>query len=161
VIHYDEVDRNYPGDWVVENGWYDCQLGSSLLAALCRARRIAARLVRGYLLYPKGPCWHYWAEFWDDSRGWVPVDTIAASLSVGGRDRRWRDYFFGQLDYRMKTECLPRLFTGNPTIRFPPVWHLRGRPLDAGVETGVFDTDSGAPIYRDQVRSERVNATPS
>src|SRR6202007_979669 len=60
VIHYDELDRRHPMDWVVDNGWHDCWLGSGLLAALCRARGIAARIVSGYLLYPKFPSFHYW-----------------------------------------------------------------------------------------------------
>jgi hypothetical protein len=158
-IHLHEVDHRRPMDWVLDNGWYECWLGSSLLVTLCRARGIAARLVSGYVLYPKLPAFHYWAEFWDADRGWVPVDTQAAPLSACGRDTDWRDYFFGQLDYRMKTECLPRLFTGHPTVRFPPIWHLRSRPLDAGVETGIFDTDSGVPAYRDHVAVvKRVNA---
>lgn len=159
-IHFNEVDYRRPMDWVLDNGWYDCWLGSSLLVSLCRARGIAARLVGGYVLYPKLPAFHYWAEFWDENRGWMPVDTHAAPLSAFGRDSDWRDYFFGQIDYRMKTECLPRLFTGHPTVRFPPIWHLLSRPLDAGVETGVFDTGSGVPVYRDHVVVTRVNATP-
>lgn len=160
VIHFDEVDRAHPGDWVLENGWYDCPLGSSLLVALCRARGIAARVIGGYMLYPDRPRFHAWIEFWDDARGWVPVDTMAAGLSAGGRDPRWRDYYFGELDYRMKTECLPRLFTGMPTVRVPAVWHSLARVRDGGVEVGIFDTGSGAPVYRDHVVVERLNATP-
>lgn len=159
-IYYNEVNYRQPMDWVLDNGWYDCWLGSSLLVTLCRAQGIPARLASGYMLYPKLPGFHYWAEFWEGDRGWVPVDTMAAPLSASGRDSDWRDYFFGQLDYRMKTECLPRLFTGHPTVRFPPVWHLRSRSPDAGVETGLFDTESGVPVYRDHVVVERVNATP-
>jgi hypothetical protein len=159
-IHYNEIDVHQPMDWVLENGWYDCLAGSSLLVALCRARGIAARLVSGYMLYPQYPVFHYWAEFWDGGRGWTPVDTVAAHLSAAGRDAAWRDYFFGEIDYRMKTECLPRLFTGHPSIRFPPLWHIRCRVRDADVEAAMFDTCSGAPVYRDQVMVERVNATP-
>ena len=86
--------------------------------------------------------------------------SIAMESSLNGRDRFWRDYFFGQLDYRMKTECLPQLFTGTPTIRFPPVWYTLFRSLETGVEIGTFDTNSGAPIFRDQIVVKRVNATP-
>lgn len=159
-IHYNEIDPYRPTDWALENGWYDCLIGSSLLVALCRARGVAARLVSGYMLYPPYPGYHYWAEFWDEARGWVPVDAVAANLSAAGRDADWRDYFFGEIDYRMKTECLPRLFTGHPTVVFPALWHLRCRVRDTDVEMGIFDTGSGAPVYRDQVLVERAIAAP-
>ena len=45
IMHYDQLDVPYPADQVLDAGWFDCQLGSALLAALCRARRIPARLV--------------------------------------------------------------------------------------------------------------------
>ena len=38
IMHYDELDVPYPADQVLDSGWFDCQLGSALLAALCRAR---------------------------------------------------------------------------------------------------------------------------
>jgi hypothetical protein len=160
ALHYDEIDHAHPLDRLLEGGWYDCHLGSALLVALCRARGIPARLISGYTINPRAPGVHYWAEFWDEERGWVPIDTVAAELSLGGRDPLWRDYFFGQLDYRMKTECLPRLFTGTPTVRLPPVWHMLIRFPGSGVETGIFDASSGALVYRDQVLVESVNATP-
>jgi hypothetical protein len=142
------------------NGWQATHAGECEVVALCRARGIPARLVGGYMIYPRCPDQHYWAEFWDDARGWVPIDSVAIELSFNGRDRLWRDYFFGQLDYRMKTECLPRLFTGTPTIRFPRVWYTLFRSLETGVEIDTFDTNSGAPIFRDQIVVKRVNATP-
>jgi transglutaminase-like putative cysteine protease len=155
VLHYDELDPSNPTDWVIETGWFDCQLGSALLVALCRARNIPARLVSGYLLYSASPSQHYWSEIWSDARGWVPLDTISSDLSVRGRDASWRDYFFGCLDYRMKTQCLPRVFNQNPSMPFPPAWHMLARADGEGVEIGFYANDSGALVYRDRVKARR------
>jgi hypothetical protein len=48
-VHYDQVTPATPCDWVLESGWYDCQLGSAFLVALARARGIPARIVGGYV----------------------------------------------------------------------------------------------------------------
>jgi hypothetical protein len=151
VLHYDELGSANPVDWILDTGWFDCHLGSALLVALCRARGIPARLVSGYLLYPASPSYHYWAEAWVVGRGWVPMDLVCSDLSARGRDTLWRDYFLGCLDYRMKTQCLPRLFDRTPTVRFPPAWHILPRPHGDGAEIGFFARDSGELIYRDQI----------
>ena len=155
VLHYDELDTSNPTDWALETGWLDCQLGSALLIALCRARDIPARMASGYLLYSANPTQHYWTEIWSDARGWVPFDTMCLDLSVRGRDTSWRDYFFGCLDYRMKTQCLPRLFNQNPGMPFPPAWHMLTRADGDGIEIGFYANDSGALVYRDRVSVRR------
>jgi hypothetical protein len=151
VVHYDQLDVMPATDWVLETGWFDCQLGSALLVALCRAKGIPARIVSGYLLYAPSPSPHFWAEVWVEGRGWVPLDTLCSDLSARGRDRPWRDYFAGQLDYRMKTQCFPRLFNSSPTFRLPPAWHLLVRPEGEGAEIGFFANDSGSLVYRDRI----------
>jgi hypothetical protein len=151
VVHYDQLDPSHPTDWPLETGWFDCQLGSALLIALCRAQGIPARLVSGYQLYSAIPSPHYWSEIWSDASGWLPLDLICSDLSVRGRDASWRDYFFGLLDYRMKTQCLPRLFNQNPSMPFPAAWHMLARIAGKGIEVGFFDDDSGRPVYRDRI----------
>lgn len=151
VIHYDELSAEAPTDWVLETGWCDCQMGSALFAALCRACRIPARLVSGYFLYPAAPAYHYWSEVWLDGRGWIPFDLASWDLSAGGRDVPWRSYFMGQLDYRMKTQSMPRLFTGNPAARFPSAWHISSRLEREGASVGYVAVDSGILVYRDHV----------
>jgi len=158
VVHYDQLDASNPTDWVLETGWFDCQMGSALLIALCRARGIPARMNSGYLLYSANPTQHYWTEFWTAARGWIPVDTICSDLSLGGRDALWRDYFFGCLDYRMKTQCLPRLFNQNPGMPFPPAWHVLTRTDREQTEIGFFANDSGALVYRDRISVRREGA---
>jgi hypothetical protein len=161
IMHYDELDVHYPADQVLDAGWFDCQLGSALLAALCRARRIPARLVSGYLLYSVSATYHYWAEVWVEGRGWMPLDLFCADLSARGRNKLWRDYFLGNLDYRMKTQCLPRLFDSAAAIRFPARWYMLPR-LDAeGTETGFFANDTGALIFRDRITVYRGVAEPA
>jgi transglutaminase-like putative cysteine protease len=155
VLHYDELDPSKPTDWVLETGWFDCHLGSALLIALCRARGIPARLLSGHMLYSANPGQHYWSEIWTDACGWTPIDTISSDLSVRGRDAPWRDYFLGCLDYRMKTQCLPRLFNQNPGMSFPPAWHMLTRAEGEGIEIGFFANDSGALVYRDRVSVQR------
>ncbi len=65
------------------------RIGSALLAALCRASGIPARLVGGYLLW-EAPTEHYWIEAWAPDRGWMPFDLLAWDLSAGGEDMAWR-----------------------------------------------------------------------
>ena len=151
VLHYDELDPAHPIDWVLESGWYDCQMGSALLIALCRARGIPARMASGYFLYPASPTPHYWVEVWLDHAGWTSLDTICADLSVGGRDAPWRDYFFGCLDYRMKTQCLPRVFNHNPGMPFPPAWHMLTSADGTGVDVSFFANDTRTLVYRDRI----------
>jgi hypothetical protein len=159
VVNYDEIDLSRPAGWTLENGWCDCQLGSALLAALCRARDIPARLIGGYVLDTDTPYHHYWAEAWIDGRGWLPLDLYMSwYFSKGGRDPAWRDYYFGQLDYRMKTEILPHLFNGLGQVRFPPAWHRLSRLRDEGLEMSFHDSADGVLIHRDRLAITRSEA---
>lgn len=148
-IHYDRLASDAPLDDVLENGWYDCQLGAALFIALCRASHIPARLVGGYLLYPTAPSDHYWAEVWFDEQGWTPFDFGCWDLSAGGRDPAWRDYFYGQIDYRMKTQILPRQFTGTPNLRLPSGWHRLQRLEREGASISYCERESGRLLFRD------------
>jgi hypothetical protein len=150
VIHYDELPADRPTDWALEGGWSDCQLGCALLAALCRSCGIPARLSSGYVLWPAAPTYHYWLEVWLAGRGWVPLDVAAWHLSVGGRDAAWRGFLFGCLDYRMKTQAMPRLFTGTPSIRFPAAWHQVPRMEARGTSTVYIGVEGGDMLYRDR-----------
>lgn len=157
MVRYDQVDPQAPGDWVLDNGWYDCQLGSSLFISICRARGIPARLVSGYMLYDLAPGYHYWSEIWQDGQGWLPFDLLCWDLSAGGRDTPWRTHFAGAVDYRMVTQCLPLAFTGPMSVRFPPAWHLLNAPLDRGMAIHFAALD-GEPIYSDQIVTARKSA---
>lgn len=60
----------------------DCTEHAVLLAAMCRARNIPARVAIGLVYYPplEGFAYHMWNEVWIDGR-WVPMD---ATLGLGG-----------------------------------------------------------------------------
>jgi len=150
MVHYDQVDHHAPGDYVLESGWYDCQLGSALLVSLCRASGIPARIISGHLLYPLAPTNHYWAEAWIDGQGWLPFDFLCWDLSAGGRDLHWRDYFAGSIDYRMVTQCLPKSFTGSIGVRLPAAWHMLQVRSGKGIDISLVGLD-GRLAYRDRV----------
>jgi len=60
----------------------DCTEHAMLLAALCRARKIPARVAIGLVYYPadRGFAYHMWTEAWIKDR-WIPID---ATLGRGG-----------------------------------------------------------------------------
>ncbi|WP_254507271.1 transglutaminase-like domain-containing protein [Anatilimnocola floriformis] len=70
-----EVVRSHEGD---------CTEHAVLLAAVCRARRIPARVVLGLVYYPpqQGFAYHMWNEVWIGAR-WVPLDATVAQGAVG------------------------------------------------------------------------------
>ncbi len=150
-IHYDQVDYASPCDWVLDTGWYDCQLGSALFVALCRARGIPARLIGGYLLYPEAPGNHYWAEVWLEDQGWTPYDLFSLDLSPDGKETAWRDCFFGRIDCRLISDCLPKQFTGALGVPIPPAWCVIRTLGPEGSQITLMDID-GTPVYTDRVR---------
>ncbi|GBQ28193.1 transglutaminase domain-containing protein [Gluconacetobacter azotocaptans] len=149
-VHYDQLRLDAPLDWVLEARCCDCQLGSAFFVALCRARGIPARLVSGYFLFQRSPTLHYWSEVWLDDQGWASFDFMSWDLSKGGRDPAWRDHFFGRVDARMVTQCLPRLFTGSVGVAIPPTWRILQTSRGDGVDISLIGADS-APIYSDYV----------
>jgi hypothetical protein len=62
----------------------DCTEHAVLLAAVCRARKIPARVVLGLVYYPKqsGFAYHMWNEVWIGDR-WLPLDATVAQGAVG------------------------------------------------------------------------------
>jgi Transglutaminase-like superfamily len=150
LVHYDQVNAEAPGDWVLDSGWYDCQLGSALFVSLCRACGLPARILSGHMMYRLAPGFHYWSEVWIDGRGWIPFDLLTWDLSKAGRDEGWRHSFVGTVDYRLATQCFPLTFTGPMSVRFPPSWHLVNAPFGKGMEIR-FTELGGKLIYRDRI----------
>jgi transglutaminase-like putative cysteine protease len=77
---------------------------SLLFCALCRAAGVAAAPVAGVLVDRNGDTQaHYWAQFWLEDFGWVPVD---AAFGAGAVPSGWTarpdclDYYFGSMDNR-------------------------------------------------------------
>jgi transglutaminase-like putative cysteine protease len=69
---------------VVEHGKGDCTEHAVLLAALCRARGIPARVAIGlsYISAAKGFGYHMWNEVWIDG-AWAPLDATLGHGAVG------------------------------------------------------------------------------
>jgi hypothetical protein len=151
VIHYDEGEAADMIETALRLGWSDCQAGTALLISLCRARGMPARLVSGYQLYATNPSLHYWCEVWFADTGWTPFDLLAWPLSRGGRDAAWRPYFFGAVDYRLKVEAFPRLFTGQGSVRLPRRWRQLHSTILGGGAYSFVDAVSGVLAYRDEV----------
>jgi hypothetical protein len=157
AIHYDLIDPVHPLDWTLDHGWFDCRTGSSLLAALCRARGIPARLVSGYLLYEAAPGFHTWLEIWIEGQGWRPFDLSCWNLSAGGADPAWRDHFFGRLDHRVVTERPPRIFSGAGSVRLPEAWQMLIALERPGASVTFQALDTKALVYREDIRVERLD----
>jgi Transglutaminase-like superfamily len=149
-VHYDQIWEDAPLDWVLATRCYDCQLGSALFIGLCRARGIPARMVGGHFLYRHSPTLHYWAEIWMADSGWTPFDFMSWDLSVGGQDPAWRDHFYGRVDARMVTQCLPRHCTGPVGVAIPATWRVLQTARGGSVDIDMVGLD-GASIYRDRI----------
>ncbi len=156
VVRYDEVPAQAAGDWILDRGVYDCQIGAALLISLCRASGIPARMVSGQFLYRHAPLSHFWAEVWIDGRGWLAFDFIAWGLSAAGADPRWLDRFGGRSEPRMITQRLPLAFTGPMSVRFPAAWQMLQTAAARGVDITYTDISDGALIYRDHIAVERL-----
>ena len=63
----------------------DCTEHSVLLAALCRARKIPARVAIGLVHFPpaNGFAYHMWTEAWINQR-WIPLDATLGNAGIGG-----------------------------------------------------------------------------
>lgn len=151
LVHHHRIGTMAATDWVLENRWYDCRLGAALLAALCRARGIPARLVGGYLMWD-APAEHYWTEVWRPGRGWRPYDLMAWGLSAGGLDPDWRRIYAGAIDYRMKTQLFPTLVTGSPGVPVGGSMFRLATPIPDGMESRFVTAEDGLPLYTDRIR---------
>jgi transglutaminase-like putative cysteine protease len=157
-IHYDALNPRDPLAWALDHRCLDCRLGSALLAALCRASRIPARLVSGYTLNPVLPTAHTWCEIWTAPLGWRPFDLYSLDLAGGDRTSPWRWHFFGRIDHRFVAERPPRLFCGTGAIRLPQAWHMVSQTIDGGSMTSFEQRDTGQLVYSEAIRVTR--ATP-
>ena len=87
----------------LEKGQGDAYIYALAFCALARSSGVPARPVAGYLVYnDKVTVRHFWAEFYLEGFGWVPVD---AALGDGVRFGNFPDslenpaeYYFGNLD---------------------------------------------------------------
>jgi transglutaminase-like putative cysteine protease len=160
-VHHDDLIGDDPLATLVARGWSDCFTGSSLLASLCRARGIPARIINGFTLYDVIPTNHYWVEAFIPPYGWIPMDLSNRLLAGSGSERGdWDDYYLGRLDFRMKYQCLPRLIVGPPGLRFPTAWYMINSVREGGMETSYYGLNPGVLLYRDWIRVRRESNDP-
>lgn len=151
AVPYHAVDRDAPGDWPFEGGFFDCQIGAALFCAMCRALGIPARLCGGFQLYQPNTSYHYWAQAWLPDRGWLSFDLSNWHLTLGGQDERWRGVLLGWGDFRLKTQLFPNQFTGASARRLPARWHRLRKRQPQGTENRFVDAETGELIYRESL----------
>jgi transglutaminase-like putative cysteine protease len=86
----------------LESRQADPYTASLLFVSLCRALDIPSIPIAGYIIdVNRQYRAHWWAEFWIDGFGWVPVDPSAASLAGTAPWPERKDateYYFGNMD---------------------------------------------------------------
>ncbi len=151
AIHYDRLDSVDPLALILAEGWFDCQTGSALFVAMCRARDIPARLVSGYFLDQLVTGFHTWLEVWIDGQGWLALDLTSWDLSAGGQDLAWRTHQFGWINSRLIVERPPKTFCGLGSLRLRGAWLLLARMERGGVAYTFQDVETGELIYRETI----------
>ena len=95
----------------------NCSDFHALFVSLARAAEIPARLHYGYSLKPDGKIGpHCWAQFYDEQRGWVPVD-----LSEADKAPSKTDYFFSHLSDNRIDYTVGRDIVLNPRQQGQPL----------------------------------------
>jgi hypothetical protein len=151
-VRYDELVGS-PCDWALDTRTYDCLLCSALMAALCRARGIPARMVTGHYLSRLCSARHAWVEIGIDGLGWAPLDILHHERRANDYPEHedWWFHFKRRWDYRMVFERLPLTFTGPMSIRFPKLWTMVTLPDPRGTVIRHIDLADGSLIYQDRI----------
>jgi len=101
-LSYVETPENFsvPGATKTKKG--NAYIYSLLFCSLARSVGIPARAVAGYIIVGKNLCRkHYWAEFYLEKVGWVPVDPLLGDgVKLGDLKAgvNLREFYFGGLD---------------------------------------------------------------
>ena len=145
---------------VVQNladGEGDSYTYSILFTAMCRASGIPARPEAGVLVYNnKQSTNHYWAEFYIDGFGWIPVD---AALGDGARFGNFpideeidhMEYYFGSLDSHHITLTKGII----PVRQIYPQGRLSGRKGLYSLQS-IYEESNGLSSYSSYWRAVRI-----
>ena len=119
-------------DYVLKTGIGDCASQSMYFAALCRSLGIPARATGGYQTIMGSAGTHFWAEYYLEGYGWIPVDVTAAeggdtSYNLTPEELlQYKAYLFGSLDpYRFviqKDVYLPLEPSSGDALVSPSGW---------------------------------------
>lgn len=99
-VRYDKSQPGYGnGDvlWVCDSRYGNCTDFHSLFIAMARASKIPARFEIGFPIPTEESSgqiggYHCWASFYDQDRGWFPVD-----ISEADKHPELKEYYFGHL----------------------------------------------------------------
>jgi transglutaminase-like putative cysteine protease len=128
--------------------------GAALLfCALARARGIPCLPVAGFLVNrDRSSVRHFWAEFWIDGFGWVPVDPAMGADAVpagfGGRADA-AEYFFGNLDSQRVAFSRGQAELSPMDPRGRTVGRERGYALQTLWEEAVGGLDEYSSLWSD------------
>ncbi len=144
VIRHMSYDKTVPG-WGEGDTVRACLLGRgnctdfhSLFISIAHASEIPSRFKIGFTIPNQGegtiPGYHCWAEFFDEKRGWTPVDA-----SEAWKNPKLRRHYFGRFDTNKFLVSLGRDIrlvpeqAGEPVnIFIYPEVEVDGKPLAEG-----------------------------
>ncbi|MBI9105979.1 MAG: IPT/TIG domain-containing protein [Spirochaetales bacterium] len=141
----------------LEAGEGDSYTYSILFTALCRASGIPARPATGVLVYNnKQATNHYWAEFYIDAFGWIPVDPALGDGARFGNfpideDLDPVEYYFGNLDNHHIN--LTRGIV--PVKQIAPDGRISGRKGNYSLQT-IYEESIGIKSYSSYWRAVRI-----
>ena len=130
---------------------------SLLFTAMCRAAGVPARPEAGVIVYNnKQAVNHYWAEFYIEGFGWIPVD---ASLGDGARFGNFPidaeldpvEYYFGSIDSHHIT-LTKRVI---PVRQVDPLGRISGRKGLYSLQT-IYEESAGLSSYSSYWRAVRI-----
>ena len=106
--------------WACTNKRGNCTDFHSLFIGMARSQGIPARFMIGFPIPGDSdagaiPGYHCWAEYYDQARGWVPVDASEANKSG------WADAYFGSLPNDRIQFTVGRDLTLAPPQQGPPL----------------------------------------
>jgi len=156
-VHREDLDPDDALGGLLRTRVADCVLGSSLLAGICRARGIPARVVSGFLLHPANLGPHSWAEVRLAAGLWAPFDFGSWCYCAGDpADPEWGRFFRGRVDARLLAEVAPRDFTGWGSAPPPARWYRLERLRDGRMEHSLHALPGGNLVRRDLLDLEVV-----
>jgi transglutaminase-like putative cysteine protease len=131
----------------------DPYMAALLFCALCRASEISAIPVSGVLVNrDMETAKHYWAEFWINGFGWVPVDPAlgagAAPASFNLREDR-ANWYFGNLDNQRITFSRGQTLLSRMDVRGRAAYRTRDYALQNLWEEAVGGLESYSSFWGD------------
>jgi hypothetical protein len=130
--------------------------GAALLfCALARAAGVPAIPVSGVLIRgDRSTTRHFWAEFWIDGFGWVPLDPVlGAGLAPPGFELPGdpRQYYFGNLDNRRVAFARDQTVLSRMEVRGKTVSREREYALQNFWEESLGEAESYTSLWSDVI----------